>query len=68
MGTAPAAAGHHQSGLFEHAQMLHDAKSRHRQPAFERTERLPVFLEQLIEQPPPRRIGQGFEDRVHWHQ
>ena len=34
-------------------------------PRLERAERLPVLLEQRVEQAPPRRIGQRLEDGVH---
>ena len=44
--------------LLEHPEVLHDAEARHRQPRLQRAQRLPVRLEQLVEQPAPRRIGQ----------
>ena len=62
---APAPPGHDQTRLFEQLQVLHHAEARHRQPLFERAQRLPVLLEQLVEQAAPRRVGEGFEHVVH---
>ena len=55
----------HEARLLEHPQVLHDAEARHRQPPLERAQRLPVLLEQLVEQAPARRVGEGLEHRVH---
>ena len=62
---APASLRHDEAGLLEDPQVLHDAEARHRQTLLQRAQRLPVFLKQLVEQPPARRVGEGLEHRVH---
>ena len=62
---APALLRDHETGLFQHAQMLHHPEARHRQPPFERAQRLAVVLEQCVEELAPRRSGEGSEDRFH---
>jgi hypothetical protein len=64
---AAAAFGDDQAGLLEHAQVLHDAKTSHRQPALERAQRLPVALEQLVEQAAAGGVANRPEDVVHRH-
>ena len=36
--------------MLEHAQVLHDPETRHRQPSLEGAERLSILLEQRVEQ------------------
>src|SRR5207247_7690007 len=62
---APALLRDPEAGLLEHPQVLHHAEARHRQSPLERAERLPVFLEQRVEQPPARRGGKGPEHCLH---
>jgi hypothetical protein len=62
---AAAPARDHEAGLLEHLEVLHHAEARHRQPLLERAERLPVLLEQLVEQAAARRVGEGLEHGVH---
>ncbi len=51
--------GHHQPRLLELLQMLHHPEAGHREAFFERTQRLPILSEELVEQAPPSRIGEG---------
>jgi hypothetical protein len=62
---ASAPPGGDETRLFEQFQMLHDAEPRHRQPLFERAQRLAVLAEEFVEQAAARRVGEGFEDVVH---
>ena len=55
----------HEPGFLEHLEVLHHAEARHLEVLLERTERLAVLPEQLVEQLPTGRISQGFEHRVH---
>jgi len=55
----------HEPRLLEDPQVLHHAETRHRQPLLERTQRLPVDLEQLVEQAATGRVRKGSEDLVH---
>ena len=48
--------------LFE---VLRRADPRHGEPALKCAQRLTVVAEELVEQAPPRRVGQGFEHGVH---
>ena len=57
--------GRDEMRLLEDLQVLHHAEAGHRQPGFELGQRLPVALEELVEQLPPRRVGEGPEHRVH---
>jgi len=63
LATAPP--GHHQAGFLEQLQMLHHAETGHLEASFERAQALPVVAEKLIQQSPPRRVGQGLEHIVH---
>ncbi len=54
-----------QAGVLEDLQMLHDADARHRVVRRQGTERLPVLLEQAIEEIAPGRVGEGPKDVVH---
>src|SRR5439155_25115355 len=45
-----ASPGRHQASLFEHAQVLHHTEARHGETPLERCERLPILLEELIEE------------------
>jgi len=56
---------HHQARILELPQVLHHAEARHREALLERAERLPIRHEQLVEQAPPGRIGEGLEHLVH---
>ena len=53
------------SRLLEDLQVLHHAEARHRQPPFERRQRLTVLLEQQVEQAAARRVRQRLEHLVH---
>jgi hypothetical protein len=50
---------------FQHLQVLHHTEARHRQAALQLGKRLAVMLVELVEQLPPRRVGQRFEHLVH---
>jgi hypothetical protein len=62
---APTPPGRDQTRLLEHPQVLHDADARHRQRLLQRDERLPILLEQRVEQAPPSRICESPEHHVH---
>jgi len=62
---APSPPGDHEARLLELLQVLHHAEARHLEAPLERAQRLPVLAEELVEQAPPRRIGEGSEHRVH---
>ena len=53
------------AGLLQQLQVLHHAEARHRQPLLERAQRLPVLLEQLIEQASTCRVRKGSEHVIH---
>ena len=56
----------HEPGCFEHRQVLHDAEARQRRDrAAERAERLPVLVEELVEQHAPAGIGERSKHVVH---
>jgi hypothetical protein len=57
--------GHHEARLLELLEVLHHPEAGHREALREHVQRLPVLAEELVEQAPPRRIGEGFEYRVH---
>jgi hypothetical protein len=57
--------GCHQTGLLELPQVLHDTEASDLEARFEGGERLAVAAEELVEQTPPGRIGQGPEHLVH---
>jgi hypothetical protein len=57
--------GGDQVGLLEHLEVLHVAEARHRQPLVERRERLPVLLEETVEQRTSRGIRKRLEHRFH---
>ena len=61
----PPPPGDDEARLLEQLQVLHDPEAGHGEPLLERAERLPVFPEQLVEQAPPGRVGQGSEHLVH---
>jgi hypothetical protein len=62
---APAALADHESRLLEYPQVLGDPEARHLEALDERAERLPVALEEGVEQRAPGGIGEGLEDVVH---
>src|SRR5262249_43535380 len=62
---APPLLRHHETRIFEHAQVLHHAEAGHREAPLECAERLTVLLEELVEQATPRRRSQSPEDRFH---
>src|SRR4051794_17693999 len=55
----------HEARVLEHAQMLHHAEARHRQPALEAAQRLPVVAKELVQQTSPRGISQRPEHLIH---
>lgn len=57
--------GDHQARVLQQAKMLCHRHSGHREPGSQRGEGLTVEAKQLIEQIPPRPVGQRFEDRFH---
>ena len=57
--------GDDEARFLELLQVLHHAEAGHREAGFERAQRLPVLPEQLVEQAPSGRIGQGPEHLVH---
>jgi hypothetical protein len=57
--------GGDETGLLEHAQVLHHAEARHRQPLLQRAQRLPVFVEEGVKQLSARGVGEGLENCVH---
>jgi hypothetical protein len=64
----PAApSGDHQSRLFQHPQMLHDAEASHPETPHQLAQALTVALEERVEQSASGGIGQGPEDRVGVH-
>jgi hypothetical protein len=62
---APAPPGHDQAGLLELPQVLHHPEAGHGEAPLERGQRLAVLAEELVEQAPPRGVGQRSEHRVH---
>ena len=54
----------HQTGLFEHLEVLHHAEARHLELAVELGQRAAVPFEQEIQQMPPRGIGERPEDEI----
>jgi hypothetical protein len=60
-----AATGDHEPGVLEQLQVLHDAEAGHREALLEGVERLAVLPEQLVEQSPAGRVGEGSEHGVH---
>src|SRR5262249_34822938 len=62
---AAAPPGHHQARILELPQVLHHPEPRHAEPRLERAQGLSVLAEQLVEQAPPGRIGQGLEYLIH---
>jgi hypothetical protein len=61
--TAPL--GDHETGVFEHLEVLHDADPGHCIPLDERPQRLSVVGEQSIEKAAPGGISECPEDFVH---
>jgi hypothetical protein len=57
--------GDHQVRLLEHAQVLHDAETGHRQALLELGERLAVLFEEPIEQLPSGGISECPEHLIH---
>ena len=51
-------------GLLEDADVLHHAEPAHGEPLLELAERLPVAVEEQVEEAATRRVGQGLEHRV----
>jgi hypothetical protein len=62
---AAPALGDHQARPFQEPEVLHHAETRHLEARRERTERLPVATEELVEQPTPGGVGQAPENVVH---
>jgi len=60
-----AALGDHEPGFLELLQMLHHAEAGDREARLERAQRLSVLPEELVEQAPAGRIGEGLEHRIH---
>ena len=58
------AAGDDETGVFEHAQVLHRAEPGHLQLRLELGERAAVTRKEPVEQEAPRRVGERFEDPV----
>jgi hypothetical protein len=56
--------GHDEASLFQHAQVLHHAETRHLQTGLELRQRQPVLREQPVEQRPPGRVGERPEHQV----
>src|SRR4029077_20979340 len=55
----------HEIGLLQQPEVLHDAEARHGQALLERTQRLPVLLEELVEQSSPGRVAERLEHLIH---
>jgi hypothetical protein len=64
---ASPADGGHQVGAFEPLEVLRDGLPAHVEAFTELPERQPAVRVKAIEQPPPRRVGQRFEDLVDIH-
>jgi hypothetical protein len=47
--------------------MLHDAEARHLEFLLELSQRLPITLEELVEQETSRRIAERLEDQIIVH-
>jgi hypothetical protein len=62
---AAAAPGRDQVRVLEHLEVFHHAEAGHRQPCLELGQRLPVVGEELVEELPPRRVGERLEHRIH---
>ena len=62
---APTPLGLDEARLLELPQMLHHSEARHREVPLERAERLPVLLEELVEQAAAGGVGEGSEHLVH---
>src|SRR5512143_983167 len=58
-------AGDDEIRLLQHLEVLHHAEARHRQATLEGAERLPVLLEEPVEQLAPGRIAERLEHLVH---
>jgi hypothetical protein len=56
-----------QAGIFEHAQVLHDAEARHLQLRLEICERAAVTDKEPVEEEAARRVGECLEDAVVVH-
>lgn len=55
----------HEPGPPKRIEMLGHRLARHRQPARQLAEGQPRAIAQAIQQDPPRRVGDGFEDGFH---
>ena len=55
----PRLLGDHETGVLELLQVLHHAEARHLEAPLERSQRLPVLPEELVEQAPPGRDQPG---------
>ena len=56
-----------QSGLLQHAQVLHHPEPRHRQLRLQLGERAAVALKEEVKQPPTAWIGEGAKNRFVFH-
>ena len=56
-----------QSGLLQHAQVLHHAEARHRQLRLQLGERAAVALKEEVKQPPTAWIGEGAKNGFIFH-
>ena len=61
----PSPLGHDEAGFLELLEVLHHAEARHLEAFLERAQGLAVLAEELVEQAPPGRIGEGLEHRIH---
>jgi len=57
----PCSACDHEAGVFEHAQMFHDAEPGHLHLGLELGERAAVTLEEPVEEESPRRVRECLE-------
>jgi len=62
---AAAAPGHHEAGLFQDLQVLHDAEPSDLKPGLQRAERLAVLAEERVQQVPSDGVGESLEYGVH---
>ena len=62
---AAALLGDHEPRVLELLEVLHHAEPRHLEARAERVQRLAVLPEELVEQGPAGRIGQGAEHVIH---
>ena len=53
---APSPSGHHQPGILQQSQVLHDAEAGHRNPFLKSAQRLTILFEEGIEKISTRRV------------